>query len=102
MFKVDIFVPWPRPFLRSQLARAQRQTFAFEPEISAKFASPEDTILAKLEWYRMGGEVSERQWRDILGVLKTRADVLDLGYLRKWANELKVTDLLERALHQVM
>ena len=102
MFKVDVFVPWPRPFLQSQLARARRQSFAFESEISAKFASPEDTILAKLEWYRIGGEVSERQWRDILGVLKTRADGLDLDYLRRWANELKVTDLLERALHQVM
>jgi hypothetical protein len=46
----------------------------------------------------MGGEVSDRQWRDILGVLKTRAGELDLDYLQKWANELKVSDLLERAL----
>jgi hypothetical protein len=98
MFKVDVFIPRPRPFLQSQLARAQRQTFTFETEVSAKFASPEDTILAKLEWYRLGGEISERQWRDILGVLKTRAGVLDLSYLRKWAGELKLSDLLERAL----
>ncbi len=98
MFKVDVFIPRPRPFLQSQLARAQRQTFSFESEVSAKFASPEDTILSKLEWYRMGGEVSERQWRDILGVLKTRAGELDLAYLKKWAADLKVTDLLERAL----
>jgi hypothetical protein len=62
MFKVDVFIP--RPFLQAQLARAQRQTFSFETEISAKFASPEDTVLSKLEWYRMGGEVSDRQWRD--------------------------------------
>jgi hypothetical protein len=101
MFKVDVFIPRPRPFLQSQLARAQRQTFTFETEVSAKFASPEDTILSKLEWYRMGGEVSERQWRDILGVLKTRAGDLDLNYLRRWAGELKVTDLLERALKEV-
>ncbi len=98
MFKVDVFIPRPRPFLQSQLDRAQNQTFLFESEVSAKFASPEDTILAKLEWYRLGGEVSERQWRDILGVMKTRADELDLDYLRKWANELKVSDLLERVL----
>lgn len=102
MFKVDVFVPWTRPFLQSQLARAQKQTFVFETEISAKFASPEDTILAKLEWYRIGGEVSERQWRDILGVLKTRANALDLDYLRKWASELRVKDLLERALQQMV
>jgi hypothetical protein len=101
MFKVDVFVPSPRPFLQSQLARAQRQTFLFENEVSAQFASPEDTILSKLEWYRLGGEVSERQWRDILGVLKTRAGELDLDYLRKWAGELQVSALLERALKEV-
>jgi hypothetical protein len=48
----------------------------------------------------MGGEVSERQWRDILGVLKTRAGELDLGYLRQWAGELKVSDLLDLALKE--
>ncbi len=89
------------PFLQSQLARAHKQTFLFETEVSAKFSSPEDIILAKLEWYRLGGEASERQWRDILGVLKTRAGELDLGYLRKWANELKVNDLMERALKEM-
>lgn len=100
MFKVDIFIPRPRPFQQSQIARAQRQTFEFETEISANFASPEDTILSKLEWYRMGGEASERQWRDILGILKTRAGELDLGYLQIWAEDLKVINLLERALKE--
>ena len=100
MFKVDVFIPRPRPFVQSQLARAQRQIFSQDMELSAKFASPEDTILAKLEWYRMGGEVSERQWRDISGVLKTRAGELDLDYLHRWAKELNVSDLLERALKE--
>ncbi len=78
MFKVDVFIPSPRPFLQSQLTRAQKQTFTLKTEVSAKFASPEDTILAKLEWYRMGSETSERQWRDILGVVKTQAgDLLE-------------------------
>jgi len=101
MFKVDVFIPSPRPFLQSQLIRAQMQTFLFDTEVSAKFASPEDIILAKLEWYRLGGEVSERQWRDVLGVLKTRVGELDLEYLRKWANELKIIDLLECVLREV-
>jgi hypothetical protein len=57
----NVFIPRSRPFLQSQLARVQRQTFTFETEVSAKFASPEDTILSKLEWYRLGGEVSDRQ-----------------------------------------
>jgi hypothetical protein len=101
MFKVDVFIPHPRPFLQSQLIRSQKQTFFFETEVSAKFASPEDTILAKLEWYRLGGEVSERQWRDILGILKTRASALDLSYLRKWADVLEVSNLLEHALKEL-
>jgi hypothetical protein len=100
MFKVDVFIPRPRPFLQSQLARAQKQTFVFENEVSAKFASPEDTILSKLEWYRLGGEASERQWRDILGIMKTRAGALDIDYLNEWAGELNVADLLKRALHE--
>jgi hypothetical protein len=99
-FKVDVFIPPPSLFLQSQLARARRQTFAFEPEASAKFASPEDTVLSKLEWYRLGGELSERQWRDILGVLKTRAGELDLEYLRQWAKELRLTSLFERAMKE--
>jgi hypothetical protein len=98
MFKVDVFIPHERPFLQSQLARAKKQTFTFESEVSAKFASPEDTVLSKLEWYRMGGEVSDRQWRDVLGVLKTHTGELDLDYLQKWARELDVSDLLDRAL----
>jgi hypothetical protein len=57
----------------------------------------EDTVLAKLEWFRLGGETSERQWWDIVGVLKVTADV-DRGYLERWAAALGVTDLLMRAL----
>jgi hypothetical protein len=56
MFKVDVFIPHPRPFLQAQFDRAQRQTFSLETEMSAKFASPEDTILSKLEWYRMAAK----------------------------------------------
>jgi hypothetical protein len=63
-------------------------------------ATAEDTLLAKLDWYRLGGEVSERQWRDVLGILEVQAGSLDLDYLRKWAKELRVSDLLERALTQ--
>ena len=58
------------------------------------------TVLAKLEWFRRGGETSERQWWDIVGVLKV-ARAADRAHLQKWADALGVTDLLERALAQV-
>lgn len=56
--------------------------------------------ISLLEWYRMGGEVSDHQWCDVLGVMKTRAGEQDHDYLRKWAVELQVVDLLERALKE--
>lgn len=99
-FKVDIFIRKLRAFDQMQLERRRTSVIATDPEQSVYVVSPEDIILSKLEWYRMGGEVSDRQWRDILGVLKVRAGELELDYLRKWAGELKVGDLLERALKE--
>jgi hypothetical protein len=63
-------------------------------------ASPEATIVHKLEWYEMGGRVSGRQWSDIVGVLKQQAGLLDLAYLDRWAAILDVSDLLEQALRE--
>ncbi len=96
-FKVDIFICKPRAFDRQQLERRRRSIITTDPEQSIYVISPEDTVLAKLEWYRLGGAASDRQWRDVLGVLKVCAGELDLNYLQKWANELNVSDLLERA-----
>jgi hypothetical protein len=99
-FKVDVFIPKSRPFLSEQFARARKETLSTEPTVEAMVASAEDTLLAKLEWFRMGGEVSERQWRDVLGILEVQAGNLDLDYLQRWAQELKVSDLLARALEE--
>jgi len=100
MFKVDIFLPRGRPFDESQLARATHQQLTADVSAQARLATAEDTLLAKLDWYRSGNEVSERQWRDVLGVLKVQGERLDFGYLWHWAAELGVSDLLERAISE--
>jgi len=61
-------------------------------------ATPEDVILHKLYWYRLGGEVSERQWNDVLGVLRVQGEALDLAYMQRWAGPLGVADLLDQAV----
>jgi hypothetical protein len=62
--------------------------------------SPEDSILRKLLWFRDGGGVSERQWRDVLGILRAQRGGLDLAYLRDWAKQLGLPGLLDRAMEE--
>jgi hypothetical protein len=100
MFKVDVFIRKERLFDRVQFMRRIEQVLVADPEQRAFMSSAEDIILAKLEWYRLGNEISDRQWRDILGVLKVQAGRLDLDYLHTWAAELKVADLFQRALKE--
>ena len=99
-FKFDIFPVLPDACHQTQFARrvmAEATQFG-DVAIRCAVATAEDTILAKLEWYRAGGETSERQWNDLRGILRVRGPALDLEYLRRWAPELGVTDLLERLL----
>jgi len=100
MFKVDVFVLKPRPFDRQAFARGVRRTVDEAGTFEAFFTTPEDIVLHKLEWYRQGGEVSERQWQDVLGVLKVQGDQLDRAHLQRWAGELGVTALLAKAFEE--
>jgi hypothetical protein len=98
MFKIDLFVSKGRPYDREAAVRARPQALDVAPD-APRFpvASAEDTVLAKLEWFRLGGETSERQWWDVVGVLRVTPDV-DRAYLEHWAGALGVSDLLSRAL----
>lgn len=98
MFKVDVFMLKQRAFDINQMQRRISQPLGDAPDEHAYFSTAEDIILAKLEWFRAGGETSERQWRDILGVLDIQSDRLDYDYLRNWAQKLGMQNLLQRAL----
>ena len=97
MVKVDVFVSKNRPFDRRAFERARPATTESGGELPV--SSAEDTVLAKLEWYRRSGEVSERQWSDVTGVLRAVL-AFDEAYLRQGAAELGVADLLDRALEE--
>jgi hypothetical protein len=98
-FKVDVFVAKHFAYDRESLRRRRRDTLSDAPGApSLPFCTAEDSVLSKLDWYRKGGQVSAQQWRDVQGVLRTSGARADLAYLRRWAPELGVADLLERAL----
>jgi len=101
MMKIDVFITKDEPYHRSAFHRKREDTLD-EEENALQFyiASSEDVILSKLDWYRIGGQVSDQQWRDIQGVLKVQQDSLDIKYLSTWAKELRLADLLEKAFHE--
>jgi hypothetical protein len=98
--KVAMYVRSPRGFFQSQLERARSAPIRRSPPGSAWIPTHEDIVLQKLSWYKAGGCMSDQQWRDVLNVLKTWRDRMDLAYMRKWAAELEVEDLLDAALSQ--
>ena len=94
MIKIDIFILRNQPYDLKAFDR--RQTDTLDEESARKFylSSPEDVILSKLQWYHLGGRLSQQQWKDVLGVLKVQGDRLDLKYLKYWASKLNLSDLL--------
>ena len=99
-YKVDVFVLKNRAFDRQAFDRTVQRRWPAEPHREVNFCTAEDIILYKLEWFRIGDEVSERQWHDVVGVIQVQGDRLDRQYLEKWAAQLNVADLLQRALEE--
>ena len=96
--KADVFAMKRELFSLEEMQRRLRHSLTPDGAHETWLATPEDTILSKLHWYRLGEGVSDRQWNDVLGVMKVQAENLDLTYLRRWADELRLRDLFDRAL----
>lgn len=98
-FKIDVFVVKDTPYAKASFARYRSaRLVGAGSSREFRFATPEDVVLHKLDWYRKGGESSERQWSDVLGVLRVQATRLDRAYMREWSSRLGVDDLLAKAL----
>jgi len=98
MVKIDVFVLGTGPFDRAAFARVTNEPLGEDRERSFPLTTPEDIVIRKLDWYRLGGGISERQWSDVIGVLKLQGDALDRAYLASWSEQVGVADLLQRAL----
>jgi hypothetical protein len=98
--KVDVFVVGGDAFDAERVARGRRIRIVQDPPQDLTVDTAEYTVLRKLEWYRRGGAASDRQWRDVQGVVRAQGDRLDRAAMTAWASRLGISDLLERALRE--
>jgi hypothetical protein len=98
--KVDIFVAGSEVLDRAQLERPVMRRLDPDHEREYPITAPEVVVLRKLDWYRKGNESSERQWRDVISVLRVQGTRLDRDFMRSLASRVALTDLLDRALRE--
>jgi hypothetical protein len=99
-FEMDVIMSDGSPFDEEEFKGCLRVPLG-EPPVQVPVKSARHIILRKLLWFQAGGGVSERQWRDVAGVMRVNWDGLDVSYMRKWAIELGVADLFEQLVEQV-
>ena len=99
-FKVDFFVKGNGEFDELELRRSVEATLPQAGERSVPVKSAEDTLLRKLQWFSEGGRVSDRQWNDIVGIVKVQGGRLDRAYVEEWGERLGVAEVLRRALRE--
>lgn len=97
--KIDLFGLGQEPFDEIEFARRRPVPVGASGELLI-VKSPEDSVLRKLLWYRSGGEVSEKQWRDIVSILRVSWEQMDPVYLSVWAKRLRCDELLAAAEHE--
>ena len=98
LFKIDIFFLGNDKFSQCEMKRKITYTLSDDPSESIVVCSPEDIIIHKLYWYQLGDGVSDRQWNDVMNVIKIQKQNLDFEYLKSAAENKGVSDLLEKAL----
>ena len=98
--KVDLFIMGALPIEGTQMQRRRKVAVAGRAGAELYVYTPEDILLQKLRWYKLGGEVSDRQWRDILGILVVQGERLDVRYALGSAAEIGVEGLLKKALDE--
>lgn len=99
--KLDVFIFRKEPYQSEAIQRRRKDTLGEGgTESTFYFSSAEDIVVNKLLWYKMGGKVSERQWRDVVGVIKVQSEQLDTKYLKIWSQKLSVWSLLEKAFKE--
>jgi len=101
VLKIDVFIYKDDPYQRKAIQRKLKDTLEEDnSDTTFYFSSPEDIIINKLIWYQMGGEVSDRQWLDVTGVIKVQGESLDKSYLKDWSQKLQILELLNKAFNE--
>jgi len=91
-WRIDFIFLKGRPFSQTEFSRRREEDLG---DIRLTVATPEDILIAKLEWAKLGE--SERQVEDAAGIIRIKGDTLDLAYIERWVKELDLRDQWQAA-----